>query len=685
MTETCVACGNPIVEGDVLASDNTWGLSIASDVGIGFFDGVVGYCSEECAPAELTGVSYEKSPLQKLVQFFHESNTEDSIEYWMEDRGWDRETVDELLLGWAPPDEYAAYEYLKSAGYSNGDILSTGAFYPGDPPFSCIWKGRYVFPYYGASGEATYLISRRVETDMSEYKDVDSDMYGHPADDRGGQKYSKLTKTKPYAIYDEPIYGIESIVDSDFVLIAEGIADAITAIEKGYPVLSPVTVSFKDKHYSEVAELIVENDIDQVFIVPDSEEIQDSQRETGVDVSVGLFGGLKTAVELEERVEQETSIRVVDLPRPDDIAKIDLDEFLQTHGSDRFDELLVNASDPDEFDAYEDIKQKVEAMKQAAAEQSSSFDKSSGEYSELFDLSILDVLPDGFNPDVRNPNPLGHIGDSENYFALNNTSGDIVAYDHKRKVGYNALTYILCEIGERSPDSPNGSLSDKEIWLCWKWCKENDIFRDEADPIPSSALNHIAREMGYDVSGDEMLPYEVYSDALEYVESEYNIDPGRTAQAQNTGQDSTEKSPYFTRPIESIIPQIDEDTTLPKGFEYENETWTADETPEPGNSLSLIAVLEEFIDPADVTVDWMESLTPIEFLELCLIGRRKYYLSGDLPYKAIQGIAEFVGVDEYYDEEQKIVKYADRSRFEQMYRQGTLYYDLSTGAVKQRE
>ncbi len=674
MTMNCAACDSPIVS--FTSEDTPAGVTnVAAQADVGFYDGVVGYCSEECAPSELTSRTYDTPPLHELVKFFHDSNTDESLEYWTEERGWKKETVDELLLGWAPTDEYAAFNYLKDKGYSNADILSTGAFYPGNTPYSCIWKGRFVFPYYDSEGFATYLISRRMETEMSDFKDVDSSMLGHPSDDRGAQKYSKLTKTKPYAIHDEPIYGAESITDANHVLIAEGIADAITAIELDYPVLSPVTVSFKDKHYSEVSNLITEHGIEQVFIVPDAEEVQESQEESGVDVSVGLYGGLKTAVELEERVSDDVAIRVVELPRGEDVSKMDLDEYLQTQGTEAFDDLMVNARNPDEFDAYEEIKEKVQKMKKAAKErrERGSFD-SDGNHSELFDISILDVLPSGFDPDSRNPNPLGHLGDSENYFAVTDVGGDFVGYDHKRKVSYNALTYILCEIDERSPDSPNGSLSDKEVWLAWKWCKENGIFMNEEDPIPSSALNHIARELGYDVSSDEMLPYSVYSEALGYVDEEYDLHPGREATGSPNESDNSNKSGYFTWPVEAVVSEIDSSQSLPKGFEFTGETWTSDIVDEPANSLALIAVLEGFLEEDEVSLDWTSKVSNKEFLEICLLGRDKYYITARKPpYKTLLGIADVLGVDEYYDEDEEILKHSDKVKFQTVYED--FYYD----------
>lgn len=641
MSGKCVACQSEI---NSLDSTTDVGIrAVLNTEGEAFYDGIAKYCSEECAPAELTNTSHDTSPLQALVEFFHSENTTESIEYWTESRGWNRETVDSLLLGWAPPDNHKAYNHLRKKGYSNADILSTGAFYSGKPPYTCIWTGRYVFPYYNSDGTAAYMISRRVPADQ-EFKDIDSS--GHPKDPQGDRKYSKLTKSSPYSIHDEPIYGIESLETGCDVVVAEGIADAISAIEKGYHVLSPVTNSFKNKHYSEVAELLESNSVNTVYIVPDSEEVQESQKESGLDVSVGLYGGLKNAIELQNRVE-ETNIQIVELPRDSGVSKVDLDEYLQSHSKAEFDRLIEKSDDPESFEEYDTIKERVEMMNTATQEDSEYNRNVTGETSELFEITLLDVLPDDFNPNIRNPNPLGHTGDTKDYFAVKIEAGNTVAYDFKRDVAYNALTYILCKIGERPLEAPNGSLSDREIWLAWKWCKENDIFINDNDPIPSSALNHLARELGYEV-GDEMLPYDVYAETVEYVQEEYNLNPGRELKSN-----SSKNSPntFFTIPVEGIMEIPDDRSTyknrLPDGFSYQDPVWKCDTIQNnPKDTLSLLAILEEYITVDELQEykrqqEWTELLTNKEMLTLSLMVSRHFDVEGsDPPYKALLGLAE---------------------------------------------
>jgi len=62
-------------------------------------------------------------------------------------------------------------------------------------------------------------------------------------------------------------------------------------------------------------------------------------------------------------------------------------------------------------------------------------------------------------------NPLGHHGDSENYFVLIKEHG--VAYDHKYPAAYNALTYLLCEAGERRASAPMANLTTTKSFAAW--------------------------------------------------------------------------------------------------------------------------------------------------------------------------------------------------------------------------
>ena len=79
--------------------------------------------------------------------------------------------------------------------------------------------------------------------------------------------------------------------------------------------------------------------------------------------------------------------------------------------------------------------------------------------------------------DYRGENPLGHHGDSENYFVVVRDYG--VAYDYKYKTAFNALTYLLVEAGARDASNPNGSLDDGEHFTAWHHAKDEGLLPDD--------------------------------------------------------------------------------------------------------------------------------------------------------------------------------------------------------------
>jgi hypothetical protein len=148
-----------------------------------------------------------------------------------------------------------------------------------------------------------------------------------------------------------------------------------------------------------------------------------------------------------------------------------------------------------------------------------------GGSSYLYELTITEIL--GRDPGYRGPNPLGHIGESKDYFAVHAPDR---AYDYKRDAIYNARTYLLCLAGKRLLSDPSGSLSDAEVFIAWKTAKEEGLLPHH-DPIPSRGLVHIARN--HDLCTDAeiedgwKLPLEVYWEAVSVVREEYRLHPGR--------------------------------------------------------------------------------------------------------------------------------------------------------------
>jgi len=489
------------------------------------------------------------------VEFFHsrlddevavdlEGDASTAREYFEGPRGWDTETVEEKRLGWAPADERALLDYLMRHGHDREAILGTGLFTEELRP---LWRGRYVFPYFDAEGRPVYAISRATGSAGGGAAGYD----GHPEDFMSG-KYAKPAHTKEYAAVDEPIYGLDTLGDGDGpVLIAEGIADAITAHEAGYRCVSPVTTQFKKRHREPLLDALRAHGVDRVYLAMDAERptsdlVEDHDGWDALNVEQfgpGVKGAVATAVYLVE--EGDVDARVVDLPRPG-LDKVDLDDYLQEWTDGDLGPVLVSATPATAHPAHDPREFAIEVAQHTQV----TSERKAGDGSALFDLDIRDVT--GLSWDYRGPSPLGHTGESRNYFVLLRDLG--VAYDHKRGVAYTPLSYLLVDAGERRAGSPNGSLSPWEMFVAWRHAKaEGHVATD--DTIPHAALRGVAFEHGLadrdDLTDGWRLPAEAYNQVLDVVAEEYGVDPGRRPVGDRDGE-GVANDPVSALPLERL-------------------------------------------------------------------------------------------------------------------------------------
>jgi len=485
-------------------------------------------------------------------------------DYFTDVRGWADDTVDELLLGWAPPGHVdGLVAFLHDRGHTREAILATGAVGETDRGgFYSTFNARYVLPYYDAQGAPAYAIARTTGGVGGGAKGYG----GHPADYQAG-KYAKLRHTDDRVPFEEPIYGLDTLAEGDHVVIAEGIADAITARELGYAVLSPVAKEFKRTHYAPLAEALAAHDVDRVTIVADADGIRNGDAE-GLDpetigdavagalspVGAGLGGALRTATKLGDRTE--AAIRVAVPPAPGDLTN-DLDEFVTGPWGGALGALLASAKPAGAFVAYDAaVSRSVETrdVEVGNITHTAAARVSSESGSALWDLDLNDL--EGLKDGDRGKNPFAHTGTSEAYFvARRGDGGDVIATDYKAagdSQTYNALTALLVEAGERHRDRPEGSLSDAEVFHAWRQAKLRGDLVDD-DPVPYRGLLGIAVEDGLvdrgelilrDADGGDVvqdpedaeesykaLPPGAYDDLLGHVEETYGVDVGRDRSA----------------------------------------------------------------------------------------------------------------------------------------------------------
>jgi hypothetical protein len=502
--------------------------------------------------------------------------------YFTDVRGWRDETVADRLLGWAPPDHTdRLIAYLYDRGHDREAILSTGVFHETDDGrLFALWEGRYVLPYFDADGRPVYAIARCTGSVGGGAAGYD----GHPADGLSG-KYAKVAHSDPQVPLSEPIYGADSLDDdTDTVVIAEGIADAISATEAGWGALSPVTTEFKREHIPPLAEIVQEHSVERVVVVPDAEPASFTRPEDAdpdpdsigdaldmPTVSPGRAGALRTADLLDGEVGDDgVDVRVAQLPAPAS-EKVDLDDYL-TEWREPLAPVVRSATPAENVRGYEKATDHLghgdadSAASSAASPPSDTVGGGSStvdasdvpdDASALWALDVADVTPAGLDrAGDRGANPVAHKGTSENYFILRETdSGDLVAGDYKgagQKAQYNALTLLLVSAGERHRDAPEGSLSDAEVFEAWReartltYTDDDDPPLPAGDPVPYRALVGLAVrdgvvdeadlvERGDDDDSYRTLPgTEAYNQTLAHIRNEYGLDPGRESVDDDT-------------------------------------------------------------------------------------------------------------------------------------------------------
>jgi len=120
------------------------------------------------------------------------------------------------------------------------------------------WTGRVVFPAFDAEGACRLrLLASQKGTGPSRQL---------------SERLEVPQTPRPRVIYaHKPNYGADTLESCLPTIITEGVADAIAAIDAGFPVLSPVTTQFKEAHHDDLLALIEAHDIPAVYLIQDNE------------------------------------------------------------------------------------------------------------------------------------------------------------------------------------------------------------------------------------------------------------------------------------------------------------------------------------------------------------------------------------------------------------------------------
>lgn len=247
--------------------------------------------------------------IYQLVADFYHSQLPPDQRSWLHGRyGLTDETIDTLRLGFASTAKNGLVEHLQSKGVCNEDICKTGLVLRWENgEMVDLFQGRLIFPYW-RRGKPVYFIGR--QTDQTPDKEWEQGKYKKQM--VHSEKHSYVSQQ----VRNDYFYAEDVVLGTDTLFLTEGVTDCIIANQYGFPCISPVTVRFRDADHPKLIELTKR--ATSIYIVNDNEN-NEAGRKGALATAAELWGNGKIA-------------RFVELPKPDGIDKIDLNDFLREKG-----------------------------------------------------------------------------------------------------------------------------------------------------------------------------------------------------------------------------------------------------------------------------------------------------------------------------------------------------------------
>jgi len=253
---------------------------------------------------EQKNAAKEKADIHNLfteaADIYHKNLTPELYHFIKDKWGITPETVDRLNIGYAKISRNLK-DLDKTTLKKSGLVYVNGGMAGGE-----VFTGRIIFPYW-KNGKVVYLIGRQTKETPLTKKGKEPSKY---------QKLLVHSDKFPYvspSVQNSYFYGEDSLRGPDYCIITEGVADCIAMSQAGFPCISPVTVTFREADIPKLIKLTKE--LKRVYICNDNEENK-----------TGLKGALSTAEEI-EGVGIEA--RLIELPKPEGIDKIDIADYMK--------------------------------------------------------------------------------------------------------------------------------------------------------------------------------------------------------------------------------------------------------------------------------------------------------------------------------------------------------------------
>ncbi len=343
----CYHCGE---SGDVIdlvilykGCDHITAVNYLADrVGMPHLSGNTQLSPEEQAriQAEAQEESLVYDMLTEAAHWYHRQlrNHQSIVDHLLNHYGFSKEIIEELTIGFAPPGTSHPKitsdlaNHLESLAQFRGQLALSGLLSSKDPqgPYFDFFKGRIVFPFW-RNGKVVNMIARATAmtpVDRFEcYADKDGNL---KPDEKGNPEYIKYKKLRVHIsrfIGTETLMGLDSIRGAREVVITEGAPDWVSAVDHGFAAISPVTTKFREEDMDKLAQVTAR--ADTIYLINDNEENQ-----------AGRTGALRTGKYL---TGYGRKVFLVELPRPEGLSKIDLNEYLVDHTADDLRGLMASA------------------------------------------------------------------------------------------------------------------------------------------------------------------------------------------------------------------------------------------------------------------------------------------------------------------------------------------------------
>jgi DNA primase catalytic core len=269
--------------------------------------------------------SQERQRVRAVMQDvfgFYRSQLRPLDRQYLQQRGINNQTIDELMIGYAPAGGCTLRSHFKEQ-HTESDLLSTGLLNQTEKGIFDHYQDRIVFPYWFRQ-EIVYSIARLPTDDKAEIKKR------HPADRAKYKKHLISSQGRPYIsslAVEHVIYGQDSIRSKNQIVVTEGIVDAILAVQEGWACLSPTTTQ---PNRDQIAQLVkLTQPAETVYVINDNDE-------------AGLKGALGT---MDTLFLNDQDVRLVQLPPSAGAEKVDLADYLQEHNSQDLQVLMDAAPD----------------------------------------------------------------------------------------------------------------------------------------------------------------------------------------------------------------------------------------------------------------------------------------------------------------------------------------------------